>query len=103
VDTRLSRVSRQIVTQGLVAELKELEELDRFLRTRSVNVQLGLAQGGYIRPVWERFKELCSKIADEVHEPNEDARALAGWLSWNVSSVATETLGKTVNDEHGGE
>jgi hypothetical protein len=92
VDTRISRVRHQILTKGLVDELKELEELDRLPRTRSVNVQQGLAEGDHIRPVWERFKELCSKIGDDIHEPGEDPKALADWLSWNVRRVSPGTL-----------
>ncbi len=86
-------MSRRIVTKGLVDELRELHQLNRLLGTRSVGVQLSMAQGDYIRPVWERFKELCRKIADETREPSDDPKALAEWLSWNVRGVAAETFG----------
>ena len=86
-------MSRRIVTKGLVDELRELDQLNRLLGTRSVDVQLAMAQGDYIRPVWERFKELCRKIADETREASEDPEALAEWLSWNVRGVAAETFG----------
>jgi hypothetical protein len=87
-------MSRRIVAKGLVDELRELDQLNRLLGTRNVDLQLAMAQGDTIRPVWERFKELCRKVADEVREPSEDPKALAEWLSWNVRGVAGATFGE---------
>lgn len=97
LEARLLEKAKQ--NRELVHKLFYINLLDLFLSGRGGVViadrHLRWLQSEEGRQILQKAMNLCRKVADEMALPEEDPESMAGWLSYNISSLIKGLVGET--------